>query len=149
MSSIIKLSSVTAPKISFQSFAIYVIDLEESRLFYRRLGFRQGKYQDAEEYTFITMKAPGRNGVDIELRESSKHPEYAGRVSTVFALDIDKKLNDDLRLESEIVIIEDLLLRGFNFANLTAKEFYFCRIDRTIEMVDPQGAWIEILLSEH
>jgi len=149
MSNMITSATKATPKIKFQSFAIYVTDLDESGLFYKRLGYKLGEFEHTEDYMFIRMRPPGSIGVWIELRESLKHPEYAGRNLTVFAMTIDKDLEHILRVDAQVDIIEDLLLRGFNFANLTPKEFYRCEFSRGIEMFDPQGSCIEILLPEY
>jgi hypothetical protein len=146
MSKTITSATLATPKIKFKAFAIYVTDIDESRLFYRRLGYKLGEFQHTEDYMFITVRPPGSLAVGVELREST--PAYAGRNLTVFSMIIEKGLEDTLRVEAQVDIIEDLLLRGFNFANLTPKEFYMCEFGRSIEMFDPQGACIEILLPE-
>ncbi len=133
-------------KISFYAFAIYVIDLDESMLYYKRLGYENTEISDNEEYKYALMQIPGGNGACIELRESFTMRDDAGKTATVFTIDVDSELDDSQRRRLIGETIEDLMFRGFSFLNMTPKEFYIGEYRDSIEMIDPQGARIEFLL---
>jgi len=140
---------MTQPKISFYSFATYVIDMDESKLFYKRLGYKEGNIDETDDYMLIEMEPPGGDGVLIELRQSHAYGENAGRTVTVFTLDVEAGIEREQALRAQSKIVEDLLFRGFNFINMTPGEFYVNPFgEGTIEMVDPQGARIEFLIHD-
>jgi hypothetical protein len=136
---------MTAPKISFYSFATYVIDIDDSKLFYKRLGYKQLDFGDTDDYSYVEMQPPGGDGVLVEIRQSYKYGENVGRTATVFTLDFDEGLAENAIWRAQDDIVEDLLFRGFNFIDMTPHEFYISGCGRSIAMVDPQGARIEFL----
>ena len=128
------------PKLLYYCFATYVSDLDESKVFYERLGYKAASIGDTEEYLYLNMEPHAGAGAVIQLREPFQYGEKSGRTATVFTPDIDHDKSEGEVQRAEQEIIEDLIYRGFHFANLTPREFFIGAMPDTLEMVDPQGA---------
>ena len=124
-------------KIAFNVLIIYVEDLDASKLFYKRLGFKEKGIGDTEDYLYAQVAPPGNGDLIVELREPFTDVK-PGTVSMGFTVDNPEGAGIHNA-------VEDLLLRGFNFTNLTPRMFYIGLLGSSVELEDPQGAKIEIL----